>query len=58
MGTVEDTEGWLLMLGVSLLVCLHVLVSVLGDSGGTGNVQADDLRLHHHPGRDAVCGFP
>lgn len=39
----EDTEGWLLMLGVGLLVCLHVSVSVLGDSGGTGNVQADDL---------------
>lgn len=58
MEMVEDTEGWLSALGVGLLLCLHVLISVLGDTGGTGNVQADDLRLHHHPGSDTVRGFP
>lgn len=55
---VEDPEGWLPALGVGLLLCLHLLISVLGDTGGAGNVQADDLRLHHHPSSDTVRGFP
>lgn len=55
---VEDTEGWLPALGVGPLLCLHVLVSVLGNTGGTGNVQADDLRLHRHSCSDTLRGFP
>lgn len=55
---IESTEGWLPGLDVGTLLCLHVLILVLGDTGGTGDVQADDLRLHHHPGCDTVCGFP